>query len=297
RDRDNERGGGEEQPVKFYDIAPNDKTCIQKSGFINIKELRPLFRGFNLNCIILEKIGQKVTMQGQEVFYFLVGDPTAVCTLVVWENGKYFKEGDVIRITNGEVRLYAGKMELTAVKNSGTVKRYDQYCFKFVDSEEPNLSKYDWIEDPDSMEPKTHFIPVYGPDQTPAFPKSEQPPTPSQFLPPSSQQQEQQQNRPSNLPPSSSASQGPPRRNSPHRFNSDSQRPSRRQSAYQPYRKDAMRGIITNRSRLQEPRDYDRRDYDRRDSRDNRNMNSGVGGGRNDFVHRDLDRPEDDQMS
>ncbi|CAG8681309.1 11639_t:CDS:2, partial [Ambispora gerdemannii] len=244
----------------------------------------------------------KVTLQGQEVFYFLIGDPTAVCTLVVWENGKYFKEGDVIRITNGEVRLYGGKMELTAVKNSGTVKRYDQYCFKFVDSEEPNLSKYDWIEDPDSMEPKTHFIPVYGPEQTPAFPKPEQPPiTPSQILPPSSQQQEQQQNRQPNLPPASSSSQGPPRKNSPHRFNSDGQRSSRRPSGYQPYRKDVTRGVNTNRSRPQELRDYDRRDYDRRDSRDGRdnrgNMNSGAGGGGRDFVHRDLDRPEDEQMS
>ncbi|CAG8514872.1 5523_t:CDS:2 [Scutellospora calospora] len=97
---------------------------ITKNGVIKIKELRPWIRGFDLKCIILQHISSRVlkSIAEVEIHNFLVADDTAVCTLVIWENGQYYKSGDIVQITHGETRIHEGTFELTVNKNFGKIK-------------------------------------------------------------------------------------------------------------------------------------------------------------------------------
>ncbi|KAG9303390.1 hypothetical protein G9A89_013716 [Geosiphon pyriformis] len=251
------------------ELAPREDFLILKSGYLTILELRPLFRGFDLRCIILEQLSKRCTQGGQEMYHFRVADHTAVCTLVVWEEGSCLKSGDVLKINNGKVRLYNGKLELTPVKNVGKVRRYDQYCLKFVENEKPNLSMFNWIKDVKDETDK-NFIAVYGPNMTPFFPKDrearQQVPLPSFST---------SQRTPGAMQPQRQAPIG-----STHQLIHEARpRPPLRQGSS---RRDSYRG---NNDRSRGDHDYDRRDFDRSSGRDFE---------RKSFVHRDLDKPEED---
>ncbi|CAG8547222.1 4860_t:CDS:2 [Paraglomus brasilianum] len=131
------------------ELVPTDSRQKATHTKLDIIDLRPLMRGFTIECIILDVLLSRNTNSGM-VFSFLVADTTAVCTLVVWQYGECLNPGDMLRITNGEVRIYDGKMEICASKRDGTIRRYDENVMKFVETEEPNLSKFLWCEAPSS---------------------------------------------------------------------------------------------------------------------------------------------------
>ncbi|KAF0426326.1 nucleic acid-binding protein [Gigaspora margarita] len=132
---------------------------ITKNGVIKIKELRPWIRGFDLKCIILERLGSRVlkSIAEVEIHNFLVADDTAVCTLVIWENGQHYNSGDIVQITHGETRIHEGTFELTVNKNFGKIKVVDWDVMPYVEEEQPNLSNLLWVQEEDNQfVPMTH---------------------------------------------------------------------------------------------------------------------------------------------
>ncbi|CAB4376604.1 unnamed protein product [Rhizophagus irregularis] len=122
---------------------------IQRNGVLKIRELRPWIRGFDITCIILQHLSRRTlkTQQEVELHSFLVADETAVCTLVIWENGQYYQGGDIVQITLGETRVHEESLELTVNKNFGKIKIIDWDTMYYKEDEEPNLSSYTWIQD------------------------------------------------------------------------------------------------------------------------------------------------------
>ncbi|GBB88489.1 hypothetical protein RclHR1_01500019 [Rhizophagus clarus] len=122
---------------------------IQRNGVLKIRELRPWIRGFDITCIILEHLSRRTlkTQQEVELHSFLVADETAVCTLVIWENGQYYQGGDIVQITLGETRVHDESLELTVNKNFGKIKIVDWDTMYYKEDEEPNLSSYTWVQD------------------------------------------------------------------------------------------------------------------------------------------------------
>ncbi|RIA95383.1 hypothetical protein C1645_734103 [Glomus cerebriforme] len=132
---------------------------IQRNGVLKIRELRPWIRGFDITCIILRHLSRRTlkTQQEVELNSFLVADETAVCTLVIWENGQYYQGGDIVQINLGETRVHEDSLELTVNKNYGKIKIIDWDTMYYKEDEEPNLSKYTWIQD--EKNPNT-YIPM-----------------------------------------------------------------------------------------------------------------------------------------
>ncbi|CAH1762484.1 2051_t:CDS:2, partial [Entrophospora sp. SA101] len=83
----------------------NKPAPIIVSGDIKIVDLRPWVRGFDIKCILLELISKRTlkTNSDVEIHSFLVADETATCTLVIWDKGQHFREGDVVQIYNGDI--------------------------------------------------------------------------------------------------------------------------------------------------------------------------------------------------
>ncbi|CAG8582808.1 15601_t:CDS:2 [Funneliformis mosseae] len=137
-------------PISRYGNINSIKPIpIQKSGTLTIKELRPWIRGFDITCIILQHLSRRIlkTQQEVELHSFLVADETAVCTLVIWENGQHYRGGDIVQITHGETRVHEGSLELTVNKNFGKINIIDWDTMYYKEEEEPNLSSYTWILD------------------------------------------------------------------------------------------------------------------------------------------------------
>ncbi|CAG8680475.1 7589_t:CDS:2 [Funneliformis caledonium] len=138
-------------PISRYGNINSIKPIpIQKSGTLTIKELRPWIRGFDITCIILQHLSRRIlkTQQEVELHSFLVADETAVCTLVIWENGQHYRGGDIVQITHGETRVHEGSLELTVPINTEkkfidleTFKAYDRSLQPYIiDSTIPNGS-------------------------------------------------------------------------------------------------------------------------------------------------------------
>ncbi|CAG8612191.1 12661_t:CDS:2, partial [Acaulospora morrowiae] len=95
------------------------------------------------------------TMTEVELHSFLVADETAVCTLVIWENGQFFKIGDVVQINQGETRIHEDTFELTVNSNFGKIKVVDWDVLPYVEEEVPNLSSYLWVQIDNKFMPMT----------------------------------------------------------------------------------------------------------------------------------------------
>ncbi|RUP51131.1 hypothetical protein BC936DRAFT_149769, partial [Jimgerdemannia flammicorona] len=72
-------------------------------SILPIKEMKPMMRGFNCECIILYKDPNPTVTRNQDTIWkFTVADNTAAVTMLLWtEEGAYLRTGDIVRITNG----------------------------------------------------------------------------------------------------------------------------------------------------------------------------------------------------
>ncbi|CAG8563337.1 14710_t:CDS:2, partial [Acaulospora colombiana] len=143
--------------TRYNPPIPLKPTPIQRNGVVKIRDLQPWIRGFDLTCIILQRVSQRTlkTMTEVELHSFLVADETAVCTLVIWENGQFFKSGDVVQINQGETRIHEETFELTVNSNFGKIRVVDWDVLPYVESESPNLSKYLWVQNDNKFTPMT----------------------------------------------------------------------------------------------------------------------------------------------
>ncbi|KAJ1959059.1 hypothetical protein IWQ62_004765 [Dispira parvispora] len=125
---------------------------------VSIADMRPMLRGFQCEVIVIE-IPQEplVTRDGQKIYTFLVADHTGSIVMSLWGDiGKYFKVGDIVYITGGEAKLFKGSLQLTTLKY-GKAQRVGEHTKPFV--ERPNVSRYQWVNDPDKPGPLRPVIP------------------------------------------------------------------------------------------------------------------------------------------
>ncbi|ORY05334.1 nucleic acid-binding protein [Basidiobolus meristosporus CBS 931.73] len=108
-----------------------------------IGELRPMLKGFDLECIVLEVATQpQVTRDKHVIYSFLVADRTGSIVLSIWgDMGRMIKSGDILRLQGGEAKVYKGSLQLALTK-FGKLKRIGEDVMLF--SEQPNMSLYDW---------------------------------------------------------------------------------------------------------------------------------------------------------
>ncbi|RUS16188.1 hypothetical protein BC938DRAFT_476672 [Jimgerdemannia flammicorona] len=133
-------------------------------SILPIKEMKPMMRGFNCECIILYKDPNPTVTRNQDTIWkFTVADNTAAVTMLLWtEEGAYLRTGDIVRITNGvcpticflpspvltiyrEAKVFSDEMHLTPAR-SGKIRRIGEDTMLFV--EQPNMSQMEWVPNP-----------------------------------------------------------------------------------------------------------------------------------------------------
>ncbi|KAI1288957.1 Sorting nexin-30 [Mortierella claussenii] len=129
--------------------APTSATSVNGLALTVIGDLRPSMRGFNLECILLEKAAEpRRTYDNQLLTTFLAADKTGSIVLVLWgDDGVFLRNGDVVRIQSGETKLYRGLIQLSTSK-FGSYKKIGEDTMLF--NEKPNWSEFEWIQDPNS---------------------------------------------------------------------------------------------------------------------------------------------------
>ncbi|KAJ2608732.1 hypothetical protein H4S08_004333 [Coemansia sp. RSA 1365] len=123
---------------------------------VPITKLRPSMRGFDCEVIVLETAMPTTTRDGQTIHTFLVADKTASIIMNVWGNdGKFIRNGDIIRIEGAEAKLFKGFMQLTTAR-FGKLKRVGEDTMLF--REAPNVSEMQWVTEEESRSISTEDV-------------------------------------------------------------------------------------------------------------------------------------------
>ncbi|KAF9213368.1 SOSS complex subunit B1 [Podila verticillata] len=127
--------------------APTSAKNANGLSLTHCQDLRPPMRGINLECILLEaKEEPRRTIDHQLVTSWWVADKTGSINLTFWgEDVKYLRPGDIVRVINGEAKLYKGNLQV-ATSKFGSYKKIGEDTFPF--SEVPKWSEYQWVQDP-----------------------------------------------------------------------------------------------------------------------------------------------------
>jgi replication factor A1 len=108
------------------------------SELVKIGSLTPRSRGVNLVAKVVEKpeprvVSSQYDQSEHRLTEALIADETGAITLVLWDdNINMVSEGDSIKVTNGFVKLFKGRMQLN-LGRYGKVEQSD------VDVPEVNL--------------------------------------------------------------------------------------------------------------------------------------------------------------
>ncbi|KAJ1680000.1 hypothetical protein EV182_000887 [Spiromyces aspiralis] len=127
----------------------------------SIKDMKPMKRGFDCQQfrrilthrslihtdIALCGIAQSTqTRDGIVIHTFRVADNTGSIIMSVWgDDGKWIKNGDVIRIENAQVleaKLFKGSLQLMPTRY-GKIKRLGEDVMLFAET--PNMSEFQWV--------------------------------------------------------------------------------------------------------------------------------------------------------
>ncbi|RLF08801.1 MAG: hypothetical protein DRJ69_05885 [Thermoprotei archaeon] len=88
------------------------------SEFVKIGELSPRSRGVNLVAKVVSKSPERVVTSQYDqsehrLSELLIADETGAINLVLWdEKVDLVNEGDVVKVMNGFIKLFRGKMQL-----------------------------------------------------------------------------------------------------------------------------------------------------------------------------------------
>ncbi|KAI9598905.1 hypothetical protein BDF19DRAFT_109805 [Syncephalis fuscata] len=123
-----------------------------------LRDLRPMMRNIHCEVIVLEKVRPELGMRdGKVLNTFWVADRTGSVVLDIWgEPGTMVRVGDILRITNGEAKLFREKLHLAPARSYGRVRRIGQDTFHF--NETYNVSAFDWTTNPDRPGPMVSSI-------------------------------------------------------------------------------------------------------------------------------------------
>ncbi|KAI9475015.1 hypothetical protein LPJ78_002856 [Coemansia sp. RSA 989] len=125
-------------------------TAPLKPGqqLVPISNFRPLMRGFDCEVIVLETAVPTTTRDGQTIHTFLVADKTGSIIMNIWGNdGKFIRNGDILRIEGAEAKLFKGFMQLTTAR-FGKLKRVGEDTMIY--KEQPNVSEMQWVTEEES---------------------------------------------------------------------------------------------------------------------------------------------------
>ncbi|KAF9961045.1 hypothetical protein BGZ70_008382 [Mortierella alpina] len=123
-------------------------TGVNGMPTIAIGDLRPNMRGFNLECVLLEKAGEsrRAPPDDQLITTFHAADKSGSIILTIWgAESQLLRSGDLIRLLGGEAKLFKGHIQLSTTK-SGKYKKFGEDTIPFTDK--PNWSEFDWVQDP-----------------------------------------------------------------------------------------------------------------------------------------------------
>ncbi|GBG78382.1 hypothetical protein CBR_g26410 [Chara braunii] len=123
-----------------------------QSNCIMIEDLRPSpTNNVNTVFIVLEKDdARKVSEGAPKLCTALVADSTAAVHLQLWGSEiDAFKPGDIVRLTNGIFSFHKTNLVLRAGKK-GHLEKIGEFCMLFT--EHPNMSRLQWIQDPNSRQ-------------------------------------------------------------------------------------------------------------------------------------------------
>ncbi|KAJ2557753.1 hypothetical protein EV175_001155 [Coemansia sp. RSA 1933] len=121
--------------------------------FVPIAKFRPSMRGFDCEIIVLETAVPTTTRDGQTIYNFLVADKTGSILMNIWgDDGRYIRNGDIIRIEGAEARLFKGFLQLTTAR-FGKLKRVGEDTMEF--KEQPNISELQWVTEQESKTMQT----------------------------------------------------------------------------------------------------------------------------------------------
>ncbi|KAG9324777.1 hypothetical protein KVV02_005368 [Mortierella alpina] len=123
-------------------------TGVNGMPIIAIADLRPNMRGFNLECVLLEKAGEsrRAPPDDQLITTFHAADKSGSIILTIWgAESQLLRSGDLVRLLGGEAKLFKGHIQLSTTK-SGKYKKFGEDTIPFTDK--PNWSEFDWVQDP-----------------------------------------------------------------------------------------------------------------------------------------------------
>ncbi|KAF9288059.1 Sorting nexin-30 [Mortierella alpina] len=123
-------------------------TGVNGMPTIAIADLRPNMRGFNLECVLLEKAGEsrRAPPDDQLITTFHAADKSGSIILTIWgAESQLLRSGDLVRLLGGEAKLFKGHIQLSTTK-SGKYKKFGEDTIPFTDK--PNWSEFDWVQDP-----------------------------------------------------------------------------------------------------------------------------------------------------
>ncbi|KAJ1737468.1 hypothetical protein H4S06_005433 [Coemansia sp. BCRC 34490] len=123
--------------------------------FVPIAKFRPSMRGFDCEVIVLETAVPTTTRDGQMIYNFLVADKSASILMNVWgDDGRYIRNGDIIRIEGAEAKLFKGFLQLTTAR-FGKLRRVGEDTMEF--KEHPNISELQWVTEQESKAMKAEL--------------------------------------------------------------------------------------------------------------------------------------------
>ncbi|KAF8938860.1 Sorting nexin-30 [Dissophora ornata] len=125
---------------------PSSTTSANGLHLTSIADMRPSMRGFNLECILLEKAAEpRRIYDNQLLTTFLAADKTGSIVLIIWgEPAMLLRSGDIVRIQGAEAKLFKGHIQISTSKY-GKYKRIGEDTLLFF--EKPNWSECEWIQD------------------------------------------------------------------------------------------------------------------------------------------------------
>ncbi|XP_066250783.1 SOSS complex subunit B homolog [Euwallacea similis] len=112
------------------------------SNYVQIKDMRPGLKNFNVIFIVLEVGPVNFTKENREVRTFKVADATACVNASVWdEPGQLLMPGDIVRLTKGYLNMFRNCLTLYTSKG-GDLQKIGEFCMVFNEQHnisEPNL--------------------------------------------------------------------------------------------------------------------------------------------------------------
>mmetsp|Transcript_34679 Transcript_34679/g.79091 ORF Transcript_34679/g.79091 Transcript_34679/m.79091 type:complete len:145 (+) Transcript_34679:2-436(+) len=122
--------------------APGTPTA--QKVFTKIADLVP--KQMNVNCVfvVLEKVSQTNTREGNVIHHILVADSTGCINASLFDAfGEHLHPGDIARLTNGHCMLHKKALTLYG-GTKGLVEVIGE--FSFPSNESVNMSRFVWTQ-------------------------------------------------------------------------------------------------------------------------------------------------------